>query len=127
MTNAILWTRFWLLLALSALLISLAGCATTDNHPFVKTMSSDTAAVACQAADALTTVWALSHVGVHEANPIMAGVLKTLGIPGFLLVKLLMALYMTSDSINPTVAAAINTATCGVAISNVAVGIGALP
>jgi len=126
MTNKTLWIRFWLLLALSALLISLVGCATTDNHPYVKTMSSDTAAVTCQAADALTTVWALSHVGVHEANPIMAGVIKVGGLPLFLLVKLAMALYMTSDSINPTVAAGINAATCLVAGSNIAVGIGAL-
>lgn len=105
----------------------LSGCATTDNHPLVKAMSSDTAAVGCQAADALTTLWAVGHVGgIHEANPLMAGVLKAGGWPLFFIVKIAMALYMRSDSINPTVAAVVNTATCGVAASNIAVGVGVL-
>ena len=127
MTSTHLWFRFWTLLLVCVLAVQLTACATLDEHPAVKVMSSDEAAIACQAADALTTVWALSHVGVREANPLMAGVIKNLGIPGFLLVKLAMALYMTKDNINPTVAAGINVATCGIAASNVAVGIGALP
>lgn len=112
---------------LCVLAIVLAGCATTDEHPFVQAMSSDAAAIGCQAADAVSTYVVLSKVsGVHEANPLMAGVIKTLGWPGFFAVKLALALFMTSDSINPTVAAAVNTATCGVAISNIAVGAGVL-
>ena len=132
MTERTLWLRFTALLMLSVVVIFLiGGCATIeklDNTPFVKAMSSDQAAIGCQAADAITTYVVLSKFAtLSEANPLMSGILKTGGWPLFFAVKILMAIYMTSDNINPTAAAAINTATCGVAISNIAVGVGALP
>lgn len=122
MSDRILWFRFFGLLLIVVLALQLNGCATTDNSKFVKTMSSDTAAVTCQAADAITTYVAIAKVGsIHEANPIMAGIIKAGGWPLFFIVKAVMALWMTSDNINPTVAAAVNTATCGVAVQNAAV------
>jgi hypothetical protein len=33
MTSLPLWTRFWLLLAVSVVLLSLVSCATLDEHP----------------------------------------------------------------------------------------------
>ena len=122
MTDRALYIRFFLLLALSVILLSSVGCATADNHPYVKAMSSDEAAILCQSADALTTYAAIAKVGgIHEANPLMAGVLKAGGWPLFFIIKAAMAIYMTSDAINPTVAAAVNTATCGIAAQNVGV------
>ena len=107
---------------LLCLLLALPGCATWEQ-----TMSSDEAAIGCQAADAITTYVVLSKVAsVHEANPLMAEIIKAGGWPLFFIVKAAMAWWLTNDDINPTVKAGINTVTCGIAASNVAVGIGAL-
>lgn len=120
-----LWMRFAVLMLVSILILSLSGCATIqklDNTEYVKAMSSDQAAIGCQAADAITTYVALAKIGsISEANPLMAGIIKTGGWPLFFIVKIAMALWMTSDNINPTAAAAVNTLTCGVAIQNAAV------
>ena len=96
------------------LLLFLSGCSL---------LASREATVACQTADTVTTVVALKSASAHEANPIMAGVIKNLGLPGFVLVKalILWAMLAYHDNINETARAAINVATCGVAASNVAV------
>jgi hypothetical protein len=86
-------------------------------------LASKEATVACQAADTVTTVVALNSASAHEANPLMSVVIKNLGLPGFVLVKLLItwALIAYHDEIHPTALAGINVATCGIAGNNAAI------
>lgn len=96
------------ILALS--LISAQGCAT---------LASDEATVGCQVADVATTAIALSMPGLIEANPIMAGIIGAVGIPGLLAIKLLFAWWLISNNdVDQDTKAVVNTATCGVAVHN---------
>jgi hypothetical protein len=93
----------------------LSGCST---------FSTQEASVGCQAADAVTTVAALS-AGATEANPLVAGVIGSTGIAGFIAFKALVALtlyYFHDDAVKTetgeTALAATNGITCGAALNN---------
>lgn len=95
--------------ALAALFIS--GCSI---------LASKEATVGCQVADAVSTVVALKTMSVHEANPIMAGVIQAVGLPGFVILKILFAMLLVnySEEIDDTAEAGINVTTCGIAVVN---------
>ena len=91
----------------------LAGCST---------LASKEATIGCQAADTLTTVYGVTH-GALEANPLMAGIINSLGIAGFVAVKIGITYLLVSnrDKIPEVAMAAVNVVTCGVATHNLAV------
>ena len=93
--------------AIAAFLLS--GCATLGGKELT---------VGCQAADALTTVAALAKVGAVESNPLVAGVIHSVGIPGFLLMKAGMAYLLTRDSVPKEARVVANVVTCGAAVHN---------
>ncbi len=72
-------------------------------------------------ADVATTAVAL-HSGAVEANPIMGGILRSLGWPAFIAAKLGVGLLLANESKNaPTAVGAANVATCAVAAHNLMV------
>ena len=89
-----------------ALVILLSGCATLESKD---------AAVACQAADVITTKVALTN-GAVEANPLMKGVVSNFTM--FLLVKGALTWWITRDETPPEARVAANVITCGVAANN---------
>lgn len=93
------------LVVLLAVLIFLAGCAVTG---------SKTATVACQAADAYTTVRVLDEGGV-EKNPFLPQSKGGIILVKFVITALLLAFH---DDISKEAHTAINAITCGVAVHN---------
>lgn len=84
-------------------------------------MQTPAASVGCQAADVATTAIAL-HGGAVEANPIMGGILKSLGWPGFIAAKAFFAWVLVKETPQaPNAVATVNTATCAVAVHNLMV------
>ena len=91
------------------LILLLSGCTT---------LASPQASIGCQAADVATTAIAL-HAGALEANPIVNGLLSSVGWPGFIAIKALMAwALIANEKKAPAVVATVNTATCAVAVHN---------
>lgn len=102
MIKLLLWISF----------LALTGCAS---------LSSREATIACQAADTITTLLALNH-GAREANPLMAGVIKSFGYPGFLLTKFAVTWFLLDRrEEHPEAVAAANIITCGAAVHNIGV------
>ena len=89
------------------IVLLLSGCTT---------LSSPEAVVGCQAADAVSTAVALD-AGLVEANPLMAAVIDSLGIPGLFIAKGLIALALLHVH-NDTVVGVATGATCAVAVHN---------
>ena len=108
-------SRFIRMIVVMLIAAAASGCSV---------LASKKATVVCQAADAVTTAVVLHNTSAHEANPIMAGVIKNFGIPGLFLVKALIAWWLIEADIPQGVKAGINVATCGIAAHNVGVGIG---
>lgn len=98
----------WLVIVV---LLATSGCAT---------IGSKEATVICQGADTVTTIVALQN-GAVEVNPLMAGVIHVLGIPGLILVKLGLILLLNRDDVPTELRAGVNVVTCGVAAHNLGV------
>ena len=90
--------------------------------PGCSTLASKEATIGCQAADTLTTVYGVTH-GASEANPLMAGVIKSVGLGGFVALKVALTyfLVMRHDQIPGPALAAVNVITCGAAVNNLSV------
>lgn len=89
---------------------SLIGCAE---------LGTKEATYACQGADIATTAIALATPGLHEANPLMAALIGSIGIPGLIVVKLLFAYWLANTEDVPVeVKGGINGVTCGIAVHN---------
>jgi hypothetical protein len=87
-----------------------SGCTTLASKPMV---------VACQAADAATTIEGLDR-GAREVNPIVAAIIGAGGIAAFIAIKAgvtLMILHYHTE-ISTGVLAAADVVTCGVAAHN---------
>jgi hypothetical protein len=93
------------------LVLLLSGCTV---------LGSKEATIGCQSADTITTIIAL-HSGAVEANPLMAGVISALGIPGLILVKLGLILLLNRDDVPQEARVAANVITCGVAVHNLGI------
>ncbi len=104
------------LLSSIALIVALLtnGCAVlTSPHTFA----------VCKAADVGTTIYALQH-GAVEANPLMAGIIHSVGYAGLIGVSALMIYGVYKLSHRPgmgLVVGAANAITCAAAFNNLAV------
>lgn len=74
--------------ALTLAILWLAACA-----GFAKTVSKPEGALICHAADAATTAVAI-HNGATELNPLMAGLIDSVGIAGFVAFKLVVGYWV---------------------------------
>jgi uncharacterized membrane protein len=82
------------------------------------TMATKEASYTCQTADVVSTAIALGKVGTMEANPIVAGLLNSVGWPGLLAIKLGVAWLLNRDAVSDDARAGVNTVTCAVALHN---------
>ena len=94
-------------------IVLLCGCST---------LASKEATIGCQVADTLTTVYGVSH-GAAEANPLMAGIINSFGIAGFVAFKAALTYFLLTrhDDIPVTALATVNVITCGAAVNNLLV------
>lgn len=89
--------------------VMLSGCAS---------FAKPEAVIGCQAADTVTTIAAL-HGGATEANPIVAGIIKSSGYFGLIVFKVavtLLLLHYADD--HPEAVGAGTAITCGAAVNN---------
>ena len=93
--------------------IFLCGCST---------IASKEAIIGCQAADTLTTVHGVTHPA-PQANPLMAGIINSFGIAGFVAFKAALTYFLVTrhDDIPVTALATVNVITCGAAVNNLLV------
>jgi hypothetical protein len=86
------------------------GCAVLETRGAV---------VACQAADAATTLHAVSR-GAREANPVVEWLLETTGPGGFIAAKIAVTLLFLKvyPDISSDLVVLVNGLTCGVAAHN---------
>lgn len=97
------------LLAALFLSLALSGCAQFAEREAV---------IGCQVADTATTVIAVNS-GAVEANPIMAGILNSMGWMGFLVFKAAITLFLLDQADKePEIVGGATAATCGIAIHN---------
>lgn len=91
------------------IVVMLSGCAS---------FAKPEAVIGCQAADTVTTIAAL-HGGASEANPIVAGIIKSAGYFGLIVFKIAITLLLLNYADEHPEAVGFGTAiTCGAAVNN---------
>lgn len=98
-------------LAIAFLAALLAGCSA---------LASPGMTYGCQGADVGSTVYAI-HRGAAEANPVMEPLTKGGGVVVFAALKMGLAWLLLRPEVSPTIRAAANVFTCGVAAHNVSI------
>ncbi len=95
-----------------ALMLSLSGCATIQT-----VASSKETFVACQALDVATTYVGVSKVGLMEANPIVAALLKHGWLP-FIAIKVALVWAVYNADFSPPAQTVANVAACAPGVWN---------
>ena len=90
--------------------------------PGCSILASKEVTIGCQAADTFTTVYGVTH-GAVEANPLMARIINSLGVAGFVVFKIGITYLLVSnrEKIPEAARAGINVVTCGAATHNLTV------
>ena len=99
-------------LAALLLVLTLSGCATIQE-----VASSKETFVACQVLDTATTYVGISKVGLMEANPIVAALLKHGWLP-FIAFKIALVWIVYEANFSPTTQTVANVVACAPGIHN---------